>query len=325
MLPLRLRIFRLAMIDPHAKKFMAILMAMLFPLAMWSADWKVIDRSDKHTPDWLGSISDDYLVVEVERPNLEEAQKAAELELARRIVSSVAISVDASSSAGGNEYMSDDSLSSSEYFEYDTRTASARLPFMKGISLARALDTYWELREDKKTKHRYVIFSVKYPLSKRELDDMHSEFEKLDAEKMAEFNALKDGISDVDSSQDIRLAIAKLGALQEYFFDKARIAEAKGLEKSYKNLYKALTLHSEIDTLRKQAVVSVLLNGHPFKSDANPKVTSECAGEIEVSHSDDGYDFIIKYDDKYCIEGEDNFLEFNLRLEGTRLNTKIYF
>lgn len=36
----------------------------------------------------------------------------------------------------GNEYMSDDSLSSSEYFEYDTLTASARLPFMKSISLA---------------------------------------------------------------------------------------------------------------------------------------------------------------------------------------------
>lgn len=44
-----------------------------------------------------------------------------------------------------------------------------------------------------------MIFSVKYPLSKRDLDNMHSEFEKLDAEKMAEFNALKDGISDVDS------------------------------------------------------------------------------------------------------------------------------
>ena len=300
-------------------------MATMLPLVIWSAEWKVVERSDKQVPYWLHGFSDDYIVVEVERPSLEEAQKAAEVELARRIISAVAISVDTSSQSGGSEYQTDDALTSSEYFAYDTQTTSARLPFMKGVSLARALDSYWELREDKKTKHRYAVFSVQYPLSKTEIDRMHSEFVKLDAEKTAELNDLKDALKDVDSSQDILQAIAKLEALQEYFFDKARLAEAKGLEKSYRNLYKALTLSTEIDSMRKRAVVSVLLNGRPFKTGANPKVTSECASGIQVNHSDDGYDFIIKYDDQYCIEGEDNFLEFNLRLEGTRLNTKIYF
>ncbi len=307
------------------KRTALIIIALTLPLIALSAEWKVIERSDKKAPEWLGTFSDKYLIVEVERPNLEEAQIAAEQELARHIISAVAINVTSDSRAGGRENMNGDSMESSEYFSYDTQTASARLPFMKGVSIAKALDTYWEKREEKKSKRRYVMFTVQYPLSKSEINDMHTKFVQLDNEKTKEFDNLKEGLPQVESSREIQQAIAKLIALQEYFFDKTRLADAKGLEKSYRDLYKGLTLQSEIDKESKKAVVRVLLNGKPFKCTAKPTVTSNCAGEIAVSHSDDGYSFNIYYNDEYCLKDEENWLDFNMRIEGARLSTKIYF
>lgn len=311
--------------DILMNKYLIIALFLIFPATIWSANWKVIESSSKNTPGWLRTTSNDYIVVEVERSNLEEAKKAAESELIQQIISAVAINVESSSQAGVNEERNGDSNRSSEYFIQQTQTASAKLPFLKGISIARAMDTYWELREEKNTKRKYAVFAVQYPLSVNELDEMYLEFKNIDARKTQELNSLKERLSLVDSTMEIGEALTELQALKEYFFDNSRIAETDGLIKSYKNLYKGLSLQCSIDTLRKQALVSVMLNGRKFKSGILPKVTSNCATEIEVSHSEDGLDYIIKYNDNYCIDGEDNYLDVNLRLEGNRLQSKIYF
>lgn len=313
-----------------AMKKLRIALALALSLALDPApaaagtSWKVTERSAKSAPEWVGTHSSTYLVVEVERPNIQEARAAAEQELARSIISAVAVSVTTESQSGGSEIMEGDRRTSTEYFTTKTKTAAARLPFMKGVSLANAQDTYWEKREDKKTKKSYVVFSVKYPLSQRELEDMRKQFEELDATKTAEFNTLKEGLEKVDSSTGIQQAIASLQSLQEFFFDSNRLAEAAGLEKSYRALYKGITLKTNLDKQRKEATVDVLLNGRPFKCTATPKATSECATVTTLSHSDDGTGYTIGYDDSYCLEGEENFIDFQLRVEGTRLSAKIH-
>lgn len=307
-------------------RLLTVMMLILgLPLCAMSTSWKVLDRSEKNVPEWIGSFSDEYIVVEVERPSLEEAQRAAEQELAHRIISAVAVNVTFDTQSTSLERIDDNTHHSEESFSSTSQIASARLPFMKGVSLARATSSYWELREDKKDKRRYVVLSVQYPLSKREIDKMHEEFVTLDKEKTREFEELKTGLPYVESSRDIQQAIYKLRGLQEYFFDNTRLTEAKGLEKSYRDLYKGISLDGEINPERKEAVVTVLLHGRPLKFDARPVVTSNCANHISVTTGDHGYDFHITYDDEDCLKDEENYLDVNLRIEGARLSTKLFF
>lgn len=299
------------------------LLSLLTPAAASGAD-KVVERSAKQTPAWLAEQPTGHIIVEIERPTLGEAQAAAEMELARRIISAVATNITHSSKSSASEEITDDSHKYLESFSSSTEMSAANLPFLKGVSLARAKGTYWEKREEKKSKRQYVVFSVLYPLSQSELDDMTIKFEMTDKEKSGELASLRQNLSTVDSSDAIQDAIGRLEALQEYFFDSVRLAEAKALAASYKECYKGLTLSGEFTSGKKELVCRVKLNGRPFKVTARLELKANCASQLGVTHSDDGYSFIITYSDADCLDTEENWIEVGLRLKNARLREKFF-
>lgn len=285
-----------------------------------AADYKVVDRSSKNAPEWLYDLPKGTILVELERPDLGQAQSAAELELKRRIISSVATNISHSTSHEASHSNDGEIVSLLERFDLSTTTNTATLPFLKGISLSRAKGTYWELREEKKTGRRYVVFSVCYPLSESELDRMTTEFEKNDRAKSEELASLRSEIGNVTSSDEIQDAIGRLEALQAYFFDNVRLAEAKSVEKSYKELYKGLTMKGEF--VAGELVINVLLNGRPFKVTARPECKSNCASGLVPTHIDEGYTISISYNTVDCISDEENWIDVSLRIKGARLHEK---
>ncbi len=285
-----------------------------------SADYKVVDQSAKKTPEWLHELPKGTILVEIERPDLGQAQSEAELEIKRRIISAVATNITHSTSQEASHANDGDVITLLERFDMSTNTNAATLPFLKGISLSRAKGTYWELREEKKTGRRFVVFSVCYPLYESELTRMTDEFEKTDRAKTEEMAALRSAIGNVSSSDEIQDAIGRLEALQAYFFDNVRLAEAKSLEKSYKELYKGLTMKGEFGN--GELVICVLLKGHPFKVTARPECKSNCASGIVPTHIDEGYAISVTYNAADCLPDEENWIDVSLRIKGTRLHEK---
>lgn len=284
---------------------------------------KIEERSAKKVPEWLYTQPSDYVVVEVQAGNISEARDKAVEEIARRIITAVATNVAYDNTSSAKTVSVNGKLSETETFAFDTKMASARLPFIKGISLTEAKDTYWEKRRENDTNRIFYNYSVLYPLSKSELEDMRKEFNKIDDEKSKTLEDLKMQLNSVTGSLQIEQAVTKLDELKEYFFDNVRRNETEGLIANYKKLYKGLTVQST-KPLNGSFKVTVLLNGRPFEVTGVPTLKSNCAYKLAARPLPDGTGYEITYDDTDCLDDEENWIDINLRMRDTRLTHRIF-
>lgn len=302
-------------------KRLTILMCALLLAVGVAAQTKVIDKSAKKAPEWLNTAVDDYLIVTVTAQSLADAQTKALAEVTERIIQSVASNVTVSARNEMSEVNTNGSIDSKDAYTRISKMKSANLPFLKGISSTKVEDVYWLKLQDKSTKKEYYEYSVKYPFSSAEQAGLVKQFEELDAEKVAQYEALEQKINEIESVEEIGSCIAQLDALIEYFFDEVRLTQAKGLQKRYRQLYDALTVTGtfvEEGTYRCQ----VLLEGNPVKVSVRPKVTSNCAGQLSVRPSEGT--FIITYDAIDCLPEEENFLDILFRIGGKKLEHKAF-
>lgn len=284
-----------------------------------AAQTKVIDKSAKKAPDWVNGAVDGYLVVTVEASTLADAQQKSIQLVTERIIQSVATSVSVSQSNEMSSVSIDGSVEEKEAFRQVSKMKSANLPFLKGISPAKIEDIYWIKVQDKATKREHYEYSVKYPYTKAEQRQLEQEFEKLDAEKMAELESLKKNINSLGSIEEIKSSILQLNTLKEYFFDDVRQSQVDGLIAQYKDLYSAIAISGSLVEEGKLEC-QMLLNGRPVRVATVPKVTSNCASQIKTRQAGDK--FTITYDAVDCLPEEENFINVEFRINGKRIDSK---
>lgn len=302
------------------KRLLWLACAILFTLSA-SAQTKVIEKSAKKAPAWLNTALDDYLVVSVTANSMAEAQTKALSEITERIIQAVASNVTVAQKSELSEVNVNGHIDSKDAYSRTSKIKSANLPFLKGISLSNVEEIYWQKVQDKSTKKEYYDYSVKYPFSQAEQRKLVAEFETLDAEKVARYRALEQKIHEIESVDEIKQGIVELNTLAEYFFDEVRLSEAKGLLLRYKQLYDALSVTGTFLEDGKYQC-QVLLDGNPVRVAVVPKVTSNCAEQIGVRPSDGA--FVISYDAIDCLPEEDNFLNILFRIEGKKLEHKVF-
>lgn len=306
--------------DRRMKRLMWMACALLMA-ANVGAQTKVIEKSAKKVPVWINTAVDDCMVVSVTAASLAEAQTKALAEITERIIQAVASHVTVSQTNVVSEVNTNGYIDSKDAYSRVSKIKSANLPFLKGISLSKVEEIYWQKVRDKTTNVEHYDYSVKYPFSESEQRQLVAEFEKLDAEKVAQYKALERKIQDIEAVEEIKSAITELNTLNEYFFDEVRITEVRGLTERYKQLYDALTVTGTFLEEGKYKC-QILLDGNPVRVSALPKVTSNCAAQLNVRPSEGA--FIISYDATDCLPEEDNFLDILFRISGKRLNHKAY-
>ncbi len=289
----------------------------------YAQNYKIIDRSANKVPQWIYTEPEDCIVVETEAPNLSEAKDRAIEELIRRVITSVALNVEHTSVSKSSFENNNGNVNESESSLFNTQTAAARIPYIKGISLTEARDTYWEKCREKKTNRIFFRYCLLYPLSKNELRKMRDEFHAEDTKKDNQLKELKKNLNNVSSASDIENAVSELEVLKGYFIDNSRRSEAEGLQKNYKQLYKGLTLEVKNKTSNSFDII-VLLDGKPFKVSGIPVLKANCASRLEASPLPDTTGFKITFDNIDCLEEEDNWIDVNLKMRETRLSKKIF-
>lgn len=302
------------------KRLMWVVCVLLLTVGV-SAQTKVIESSAKKTPAWMNTAVDGYLVVSVTANSLAEGQTKALVEITERIIQSVASNVSVSKKNELSEVNINGTIESSDAFTQVSKMKSANLPFLKGISLSNVEEIYWEKIQDKATKKEHYDYSVKYPFSQMEQRKLLAEFEALDAEKVTQYKMLEQKIHEIESVGQIKQAIAELNTLSEYFFDEVRLSQAQGLLARYKQLYDALTVTGTFLEGGKYQC-QVLLDGSPIRVAVNPKVTSNCASQINARPSE-GL-FIVSYNAEDCLPEEENFLNISFVIDGKRLQHKAF-
>ena len=84
-------------------------------------------------------------------------------------------------------------------FKNKSSVQTADIPSLKGISLNKVSDFYWEKIQNKKTKEITVAYHVKYPYSEAELQKLIREFNKKDQEMTSKLNGIVNNIDDIKS------------------------------------------------------------------------------------------------------------------------------
>lgn len=197
------------------KRFIGLILVTVLTLGV-AAQTKVMEKSAKKAPEWLNTAVDNYLIVTVTANSLADAQTRALSEITERIIQAVANHVTVTTQNEISEVNINGNIDSKDAFNRVSKMKSANLPFLKGISLTKVEDIYWLKIQNKTTKKEYYEYSVKYPFSQAEQNKLISEFETLDAEKVAEFETLKQKINEIESVEEIGSCITQLNALTEY-------------------------------------------------------------------------------------------------------------
>lgn len=302
------------------KQLLAVIALLLMPTVL-TGQTKVIERSAKKAPEWLNTATPNFLVVTVDASTIAEAQSKAMAEVRERIILSVASNVSVTQINNSSETITNDNVESVDEFKRVAKMKSANIPFLNGISMAKVTELYWEKKQEKATKRQYYEYSIKYPFSSIEQRRLRAEFERIDAEKVADLKALEDGINRLEAIEDIPAALAKLNTLKEYFFDDVRQSEVNGLIERYKALYNALSVTGQF-TENGDIRCTVMLDGRPIRVSKAPVVKSNCASQIGISPSNGA--FLISYDATDCLPDEENFLDIAFIIEGKRLTHKAY-
>ena len=293
---------------------------LLAVVAGMAAQTKVLDKSARRAPKWLNTAVENYLVVTVTASTMADAQQAALREIGERMAQAVASNITVSQRNLMSETNTDGHIESVDQFTRLSTLTAARLPFLKGISLSKAEDIYWQRVRDKSTGKEYYEYSVKYPFSAAEQRQLIADFEAQDAKMENQYEELEQKFNVIESAGEIRQAISRLEALEQYFFDDARLARVRSLKERYAQLYADMTVTGQfID--RHTYRCQVLLSGNPLRVDAVPGVRSNCASQLSAVPSDGA--FLISFDAIDCLPEEENYLDIQFFIDGHRLKHRV--
>ena len=148
----------------------------------FAQDYKVLDRSEKRRPDWVGRSGDEVIALGAEKATLEEARQACMQALRMEIISSIATNVYSESSVYVRNVNATAGSEFTEEFINNSSTQSAVMPFLTNISAANTLATYWEKRQDKKTHEVSYEYCMLYPFPESVRNEYLNEFLKIDRE-----------------------------------------------------------------------------------------------------------------------------------------------
>lgn len=277
-----------------------------------SAQEKVIEKSAKKRPVWVSGVAQEYLITSAISDDLETAKNQALEDVRKQMIRAVAENVSLTTSGTTQQRIEHSQIDLFvERFTSDYKTQSASIPYITGVSLSNAEDSYWEKRQDKKTKVVSYLYAIKYPLPEAELRKMIRAFEKQDQEMYARYVRLENQLTDIRSLEQIDGAILELNPLIAYFFDNVRKNAATSLQQRYTDQYKNVSLK----------VYSNKLGDHRFGFMLNGKAIS--TSQRMTAKSNDAYDlFVEPMDDIIAVKYQYDGAEFD-RLSEVTINTRI--
>lgn len=295
------------------KSLFAIALLLTGILGSYAEDYKIVDRSAKKRPDWIGVSGNGYIAVSSQKPTLDEARKECMNILMVDIINAVAVNVCSQTSSDIMQITSDDDLHFTEEFRSSSATQSAVMPFLSNISISKAKATYWEKHMDKKTQRITYVFSMLYPLSDAELERYRQQFHEIDQAMVEKTRQLEQKAKQIMSIEDIDYGSTEIKQCVAYFFDQTRRRWAESIAELYLKAPSKISLHGkqvDDDSYR----VWLEYDGRKITPSGTPVMKSDCADNLNFSR--DGNDYVITFSTLNCLEDEETKLEVSFRVKG---------
>ncbi len=284
---------------------------------------KVVDSSAKKAPVWVGGTQSEYIITSGTATTLERAKQDAMEAVRRQIARSVAENVEATSTGTIDQtIMNSEIVSFLDTYSSTYKTQAADVPFLTGVSESKVEDYYWEKRQNKSTGEITWVYSVKYPFPSLELKKLVNDFNKRDAAMWQSYKDWEERYATVNSLEEIDRGISELGRLADYFFDNTRKNAAKGLQKSYRDLYNAVSFKTVSNRLGEYRF-KLLIDGRDVTTSQRMTAKSQDETRFDIEH--DGADIVVSYNVAGAEYDVENTVTVNLKIGGKTVPHKFAY
>lgn len=150
---------------------------------------RALQSSQKKAPNWLHGIESGYVISVGKGSTHEEARNRALLAVREQIVNAIAVQVVSSSESVTRDESHNQVNSFLDHFETTVDVNSEFFDALKGISVTRVTDFYWEQRG--KSEEKEIHYHVKYPFGDAELRGLIADFEAYDRKIGSQIDAIQ--------------------------------------------------------------------------------------------------------------------------------------
>ena len=306
------------------KKILVIALALMMPLCTMAQKkcFKLVEKSgDK--PEWVnkGSVKG-YIIVQSEKPTLEEVKADAMQKVRSEIAASVATNVSRTVNSYSQKTMEGDVSSTNRKMTIESTSKIAKMPAIQGVSITKA-DTYHEVYKNKKSGETYYNFYAKYPFSDFDLVELVTAYETHEKEIDEQIKSYEDALGNIETVEQIDSSITALGALnKELGEDDGRTERVNGIVNRYVKIYDNISIEI-VENNPGKAIVKLVYDGKTITTSQKPRVSSNCADQFDAKNLGDK--IVVNYKSEYCYAQDDNFIEIRFRFGSKYVKKQVYF
>lgn len=306
------------------RRLLVIALSLMLPLCACAQKkgFKLVEKSGPK-PEWVGQGSvKDYIIVQSDKPTLEEAKSDAMQKVRTEIAASVATNVMRTVNSYTQKVVEGNESQTNATMSIESTSKIARMPAIQGVSITKA-DTYQELFRNKKTGEVYYNLYVKYPFSQFDLVELVTAYELHEKEIDDKIKGFEDGLDNIESVEQIDANILALNALEgEIGAEDARTITIEGIVKRYNKIYDNIIV-DVVNKSKNKVTVRLVYNGNTIATSQKPRTSSNCATQFTVKS--EGDNTIINFDSEYCYDQDDNYVEVRFKVGPKFAKEKIFF
>ncbi len=305
-------------------KHILCMLLLLCSMSETQAKERVVESSAKKAPVWYdGTAEESIITSSISDDSIDDAKRRAMEQVKIKIIESVAQNINYTTLSKIEQKSGDESKFVDE-FKSALMVNAAKLPFLSGISESKIEESYWAIHEDKESKKRKYIYSIKYPLKRSEMEKLIRTFEKSDREKAQEMEMLEEGYHNLANVDYIGDAIAKCGELEAYFFDSGRRAQVASLKSRYQSLYSRISVATQYEELG-IAYVVLKIGDREIGASQPPmaKYDKSVITNFKVATKDGGFE--VSYDPKFCEKNLPYVITLSFTVGGRRIAHEVTF
>ncbi len=304
------------------KKIFSTLLISLVFAGSFIAQIKVIEDSGRK-PKWVSGVAKDYVIVVGTGKDLETAKTNALISIKENIARSVAEYVKSSSELNKSESNGKNMASYFETYNANVKTETADIPSLKGISLSKAEEFWWEKTKNKSNGAEAVNYHIKYPFPEIELRKIIMEFQKIDRELTEKLDNIVAAAETLESIEEMITNIAELQAMMKSFKDN-RQTKAEGAIAKYNTMLKSVSLVPVKNDLG-EIIFTTKLGERIVWTMQKPQVSSysKCAQTTNITSDKSNWTIQYKYGN--CYDDAMNAIEVNFTFNGNKISNKFNF
>ena len=306
------------------RKILVIALSLMLPLCACAQKkgFKLVEKSSAK-PEWVGQGSvKGFIIVQSDKPTLEEAKADAMQKVRTEIASSVATNVMRTVNSYTQKTVEGGDVSTNATMSIESTSKIAKMPAIQGVSITKA-DTYQELYKNKKTGEQYYNLYVKYPFSQFDLVELVTAYEKHEQEIDERIAGFEEGLDNVESVEQVDDAIVGLKALaNEVGHDDHRYYTIDGIEKRYNSVYDNIII-DVVSKSTEKVTVRLVYNGKTVTTSQKPRVASNCATQFNIKS--EGANTAVYFTSEYCYDQDDNYVEVRFKLGPKFAKERIFF